>query len=466
MPQAAATTTMTTTPAVRGMRGIVPAATGSGAEGGRVLLDDGRLPLGLPDAPQDTGARDVEGVGEFAGRRADVRQLRLQATHDVDLAAKVVERARDRLRVALDGGIAERDEGQDARSAVSGLERDGVIGLQVVGREDIRSNEGQDVIAVGAVCGVKTAFAIAADRFTRASASSFVIRARASVGPSPRRRSGGCTRVRVGSIVMTRSPFLLVIASPPSVPVRSTRSPRPCASAPRRSSSAASKSSPSAVLASALLSACPTGVLEGLEPLVETAELVAHLGAELIERAAAAGRVEQGGELRGVTIEVTAQRLTKTTEGGVAPALVEEVAHEPMELPESPRYTSSWRGSRPSPSAKFVRSVVSSALAARPGSPPGHSPVGRLGAPTSTLTVDSRCRWPAGRCAALARQAQRGPRPVPPRRRRQAPGGEASSPSTVMACPVTVTVVRASFMHGASASHVTAPWVSSFRRTE
>ena len=47
---------------------MLPAATGSGRESGRALLDDGELCLELADAPEDAGAQDIEGVGDLARR--------------------------------------------------------------------------------------------------------------------------------------------------------------------------------------------------------------------------------------------------------------------------------------------------------------------------------------------------------------------------------------------------------------
>ena len=65
----------------------------------------------------------------------------------------------------------------------------------------------------------------------------------------------------------------------------------------------------------------------------QAAELVGDLAAELVERRAGAGRVEQLRQPRPVTVEVLAQDLVELAEGALALVLVEQVAGDAPQLP-------------------------------------------------------------------------------------------------------------------------------------
>ncbi len=175
--------------------------------------------------------------------------------------------------------------------------------------------------------------------------------------------------------------------------------------------------------AGTLLGACATGILERFQPLVETAELVAHLRAELVEGTATAGRVEQGGELRAVTVEVTAQQLTEPAEGGVAPSLVEEVAHEAVELARVAEVRLQLARQPPVPIGEVrAQGRLERARGFRLGGRQVAHQAGELG--THDVHVDRRIRVADGEQADRSARsaAPRGPRPAPPPRRRRAPG--------------------------------------------
>ena len=185
--------------------------------------------------------------------------------------------------------------------------------------------------------GAKTASATTAERLTLASASSARCDWR-GIGrflASTTIRSSG-PRVRVGSRVMTKSPFF----------ERRHRRPRSrCARAGRPSRGRGSPGEPPARPRSRrpwrppsrAPRPVPWGVLQRLQPLVEASELVRHLGAELVERAALAGRVEQHGELRGVAVEVSAHSSRSRPSAESRRPSSNRSPTRRLSLPESPR---------------------------------------------------------------------------------------------------------------------------------
>ena len=82
----------------------------------------------------------------------------------------------------------------------------------------------------------------------------------------------------------------------------------------------------------ALLGAGGRGGLQRGDPLVELVEALGHLAAELEERRAQAGGVEEGGELAAVALEVGAEERLDAADGAVALRLVEELVGERAEL--------------------------------------------------------------------------------------------------------------------------------------
>ena len=82
----------------------------------------------------------------------------------------------------------------------------------------------------------------------------------------------------------------------------------------------------------ALLGAGGRGGLERGDALVELGEALGDLAAELEERRAQAGGVEEGGELAAVAVDVRAEERLDAADGAVALRLVEELVGERAEL--------------------------------------------------------------------------------------------------------------------------------------
>jgi hypothetical protein len=78
--------------------------------------------------PQDANTKQIQCVGDLTCGGANVGQLRILAADAVDLAGEVLQGRGHRLRVELDGRVAQRQQSQDARGAVGGRQRDGLIG--------------------------------------------------------------------------------------------------------------------------------------------------------------------------------------------------------------------------------------------------------------------------------------------------------------------------------------------------
>ena len=74
------------------------------------------------------------------------------------------------------------------------------------------------------------------------------------------------------------------------------------------------------------------GGLQRGDALVELVEALGHLAAELEERRAQAGGVEEGGELAAVALQVRAEKRLDAADGAVALRLVEELVGERAEL--------------------------------------------------------------------------------------------------------------------------------------
>ena len=189
------------------------------------------------------------------------------------------------------------------------------------------------------MCGVKTASATAAERFSRASASSFVMRprgmARSFASTTMRRlRAAGPGRVDGDDEVALLAGHGVAALGAGALDevaqaARQLAEPRLERLLEVGALGRAARS---------LLGASARRLLERLEALVQAAELVGHLGAELVERAAGAGRVEQRRQPRAVAVEVPAEELVGA---GRAPSLARPSSNRSptsrLSLPESPR---------------------------------------------------------------------------------------------------------------------------------
>ena len=72
--------------------------------------------------------------------------------------------------------------------------------------------------------------------------------------------------------------------------------------------------------------------LDGREPFVDAFEAAGHLVPELVHRGVLAGRVEEQGQLRRVSVEVGAEQRLQPADGAVPLRLVEQLADERPEL--------------------------------------------------------------------------------------------------------------------------------------
>ena len=189
-------------------------------------------------------------------------------------------------------------------------------------------------MAAGAWAGVKTMTPTAAPRFSLASRSSSRM-ARSDIGRSFASMTTRTSwpRVSAGSRVRTKSPFLDLMTAPVSAAVRSSRSPAPTAlpSAEQLLEEVLEVAALGGALR-ALLGAGGRGGLERGDALVELGEALGDLAAELEERRAQAGGVEEGGELAAVAVDVRAEERLDAADGAVALRLVEELVGERAEL--------------------------------------------------------------------------------------------------------------------------------------
>ena len=130
----------------------------------------------------------------------------------------------------------------------------------------------------------------------------------------------------------TKSPFLLRSASPASCPGALEQVAGPAGELAQACLERILEVRALGGAAGALLGAGLLARLERGQPFLEGAELAGHLVAELVERRALAGRVQEAGELRGVPVEVAAQQLAQLAHGALAAVRVEQLAHQAAQL--------------------------------------------------------------------------------------------------------------------------------------
>ena len=172
-------------------------------------------------------------------------------------------------------------------------------------------------------------------------------------------------RATRASSVRTKSPFFDFSRAPASVPVRSSRSPAPRARSAEHRLEQVLEVAALGRRPGPLGAAGRGGGLDRDEALLERLEAGRHLLAELVHRRVEPGRDRAGARASRRRRRSSARASCRSGRWRCR-ASSRRTARRPSSrsAPRSPRNFSSVRGSRPSPSAKFARSVCSSASAA------------------------------------------------------------------------------------------------------